>query len=61
MADFCQQLIDPKRGLMRAVFSALWKSESKNPFPTYTNGDRKRDKEEDKKQAEIFSKIIKDD
>lgn len=32
-----------------------------DPFPCYTNGDRKRDKEQDERQAEIFRKVFKDE
>lgn len=32
-----------------------------DPFPTYTNGDRKRNEKQDKKQSEIFAKILKDE
>lgn len=39
----------------------IFKEKAENPFPTYTNGDRKRDKKIDKKQTEILSKILKDD
>ena len=34
-------------------------SQTDDPFPTYTNGDRQRDKEQDEEITKIFSKILK--
>ena len=48
-----------EKSIREILEKMIFRQKAQDAFPTYTNGDRKLDPEQDEKSRKVFSKIVK--